>query len=203
MYLSAAFDIYQVDLDAPDPQGALLHIATWDSTYSPSPPFATSFGASKLAPDGKIYISTLNGTDKLHVINEPDSLGVACDLVQHGITLPTYWANSLPNHPNYHLGPLVGSPCDTLNLAIAEQDVRLNLSLYPNPNTGAFAISFAPQPQAGVVEVFDINGRVVHSDAVAPWSQLKRMELVGLSAGVYQCRLRFGQALAVQRFVVE
>ena len=137
------------------------------------------------------------------MINEPDSLGLACDLVQHGITLPTYWKNSLPNHPNYHLGPLVGSPCDTLNLAIAEQDVRLNLSLYPNPNAGSFSLSFAPQQGAGVVEVFDVNGRVVHSQAVAPWSQLKRMELAGLSAGVYQCRLRFGQAVATKRFVVE
>ena len=203
VYLSAAFDLYQVDLDVPDPQSSMLHIAIWDSTYSPSPPFATLFGASKLAPDGKIYISTLNGTDKLHVINQPDSLGLACDLVQHGITLPTYWKNSLPNHPNYHLGPLVGSPCDTLDLAIAEQDVRLNLSLFPNPNVGSFSLSFAPQPGAGVVEVFDVNGRVVHSEGVAPWSQLKRMELAGLSAGVYQCRLRFGQAVATKRFVVE
>ena len=203
VYLSAVTELYQADAWAPDPQASLLHIATWDSTYSPSPPFATLFGASKLAPDGKIYISTLNGTDKLHVINEPDSLGLACDLVQHGITLPTYWKNSLPNHPNYHLGPLVGSPCDTLNLGVAEQDVRLNLSLYPNPNAGSFSLSFAPQPDAGVVEVFDVNGRVVLSEAVAPWSQLKRLELVGLSAGVYQCRLRFGQAMATKRFVIE
>ncbi len=35
---------------------------------------------------------------------------------QHGITLPTYNAFSLPNFPNYRLGPLDGSPCDTLGL---------------------------------------------------------------------------------------
>jgi PKD repeat protein len=35
---------------------------------------------------------------------------------QHGITLPTYNAASLPNFPNYRLGPLDGSPCDTLGL---------------------------------------------------------------------------------------
>ena len=88
--MSAEFDVYQVDALSNDLQTSLLHIATWDSTYSPGPPFATLFGATLLAPDGKIYISTLNSTDKLHVINHPDSLGLACDLVQNGVTLPTY-----------------------------------------------------------------------------------------------------------------
>ena len=203
IYLSAETRMFQVDGDASDLQGSLLQIATWDSTYSPGFPLATLFGASKLAPDGKIYISTMNSTDKLHVINQPDSLGLACDIVQHGITLPTYWKNSLPNHPNYHLGALDGSMCDSLGLGVAEVPIDLNLLLYPNPNAGAFTLSFAPQPGTGVLEVHDVNGRLVHKEHVAPWSQLKRVQLPALNAGVYQCRLRFGASMAVQRFVVE
>lgn len=202
VYLSAQNNLYQVDGDAPDLQASLSLIATWDSTYSPGPPFATKFGASKLAPDGKIYISTMNGTDKLHVINQPDSLCPTCDVVQHGITLPTYWSNSLPNHPNYHLGALAGSICDSLGLGVVEQKPELNLSLYPNPNTGAFTLSFAPQPQAGALEVHDVNGKLVHKEAIAPWSQLKRLHLP-LSSGIYQCRLRFGSTTAVRRFAVD
>ena len=203
IYLSNGLDLFQVDSEAPDVQASLNLIATWDSTYSPGFPFATVFGASKLAPDGKIYVSTLNSTDKLHVINFPDSLCPACDVVQHGITLPTYWKNSLPNHPNYHLGALDGSVCDSLGLGVVDVPEELNMSLYPNPNAGTFSLSFAPQPEAGLLEVHDINGRLVHSEPVAPWSQLKRVQLPTLKAGVYQCRLRFGKVNASKRFVIE
>ncbi|MBL7962936.1 MAG: T9SS type A sorting domain-containing protein [Flavobacteriales bacterium] len=200
LYLSAVTELYQVDADATDLQASLTVIAVWDSTYSPGFPFRTVFGASKLAPDGKIYISTMNSTDKLHVINQPDSLGLACDVVQNGITLPTYWKNSIPNHPNYHLGALDGSICDSLGLGVVDRKPEFNLTLFPNPNAGAFTLSFAPQPVAGWLVVYDVNGRLVHSEGIAPWSQLKRMHLV-LPAGVYQCRLIFGGSVAVRRFV--
>ncbi|QQR86068.1 MAG: T9SS type A sorting domain-containing protein [Flavobacteriales bacterium] len=203
VYLSGVTHLYQVDAEATDLQGSVQLVADWDSTYSPEPPFATLFGASKLAPDGKVYISTMNGTDKLHVINYPDSLGLACGVVQNAITLPTYWKNSLPNHPNYHLGALDGSVCDSLDVGLVEQPENLNLSLYPNPNMGAFAITYAPQPSSGTLEVHALDGRVVHRESVAPWSQLKRVELRDLSPGLYQCTVRFGAQEGVRRFVVE
>ncbi|MEO8069327.1 MAG: T9SS type A sorting domain-containing protein, partial [Flavobacteriales bacterium] len=157
----------------------------------------------QLAPDGKIYISTGNGTFKLHVINQPDSLGLACDLVQHGIDLPTYWFNSLPNHPNYHLGALDGSICDSLEVGIVEAGLQLNISLYPNPNNGAFAITFAPQAESGALEVQAMDGKVIYREGIAQWSQLKRVQLHGLPAGMYQCKLRFGSREEARRFVVE
>ncbi|QQR86071.1 MAG: T9SS type A sorting domain-containing protein [Flavobacteriales bacterium] len=203
LYVSSVYDVYQVDMDAPDVGGSITHIATWDSTYSPSPPFATLFEEARLARDGKIYISTGNSTFKLHVINYPDSLGAACDIQQHAITLPTYWFNSLPNHPNYHLGALDGSVCDSLDVGLVVQPENLNLSLYPNPNAGAFAITYAPQPNSGTLEVHALDGRVVHRGSVAPWSQLKRVELRDLSPGLYQCTVRFGAQEGVRRFVVE
>ena len=203
LYLSAQTRLYQVDGQASDLQASVTQIAIWDSTYSPGPPFATLFGASKLAPDGKVYISTMNSTDKLHVINYPDSLGAACDIQQHAVTLPTYWFNSLPNHPNYHLGALDGSVCDSLDVGLTEQPENLNLSLYPNPNAGAFAITYAPQPTSGLLEVHALDGRVVHRESVAPWSQLKRVELPRLAPGMYQCTVRFGEQEGMKRFVVE
>jgi PKD repeat protein len=67
-----------------------------------------------LAPDGKIYINSNNRCSYLHVINEPDSLGLACEVCQHCVDLPSVNAFSMPNFPNYRLGHLEGSPCDTL-----------------------------------------------------------------------------------------
>ena len=42
-------------------------------------------------------------TDAIHVINNPDAKGKACDFQQHGLKLPTY-TESIPLFPNYRLG---------------------------------------------------------------------------------------------------
>jgi len=204
LYVSSVLDVYQFDMEAVDIESSMVHIAEWDSTYSPSPPFATLFTSELLAPNGKIYINTGNSTFKLHVIHEPDQPGVACNIEQHGIDLPTYNFNSLPNHPNYHLLQLPGSPCDTLGVGIAELPPNLNLSLYPNPNAGQFNLTYAANPEYGTLEVHDLNGRLVHSEQVAPWSTFKSVQLEeGLANGLYQSRLVFDNSVGVVRFILE
>jgi PKD repeat protein len=51
----------------------------------------------------------------MHVINRPNIKGVDCNVQQHFIEFPNPYGNP-PNHPNYRLGPLDGSPCDTLGI---------------------------------------------------------------------------------------
>lgn len=53
-------------------------------------------------------------TPYLHVINNPDLPGDNCDVCQHCVALPSWNSFSMPNFPNYRLGYLEGSPCDTL-----------------------------------------------------------------------------------------
>ncbi|MEO8590202.1 MAG: hypothetical protein ABI432_12585, partial [Flavobacteriales bacterium] len=62
LYVSSVEDVYQYDTQAADIAASMVHVAEWDGFYSPSPPFATGFDLAQLAPDGKIYISTGNGT---------------------------------------------------------------------------------------------------------------------------------------------
>jgi hypothetical protein len=67
----------------------------------------------------------------LHIIEKPDSLGLACNVIQHGIILPMPNA-TVPTPPNYHLGKWVGSACDTLvsyQSAVSSEQVKV----YPNP----------------------------------------------------------------------
>jgi len=113
LYLNKEANAYQYDLEAPDLWASRKTVATWDGT---SHPFPTGFFFMQLAPDGKIYSCPVSGSDVLHVIHEPDEPGMACRYEQHAIQLPTYNAHSIPNFPNYRLGPLDGSPCDTLGL---------------------------------------------------------------------------------------
>ena len=113
LYIPACHYLFRIDTDAPDPEATLELIAEYDGFQSP---FNTTFYTAQLAPDGKIYINTSGGSDRLHVIHRPNLPGDAFQLEQHGIRLPTQNARSLPNFPNYRLGPIDGSPCDTLGI---------------------------------------------------------------------------------------
>lgn len=205
LYVSSIEDVYQYDVQAPDISASMVHIAEWDGFYSPSPPFATLFDLAQLAPDGKIYISTGNGTQHLHVIHDPDSAGFACNMEQHGIALPRYFSNSIPNHPNYHLGPVDGSVCDSLgiNTAVAEAVVEQAIQAYPNPSNGTFTLSYAVQPIAGELEVRDLSGRLVLRERISPWTQMHRVQLEGEAAGMYQCKMTWGAHAATTRIMLE
>ncbi|MFM9946948.1 MAG: PKD domain-containing protein [Saprospiraceae bacterium] len=113
LYISSFVKVYQYDLWATDIEASKDTVAVWDGFFVP-PIFATTFFLAQLAPDGKIYINANNGVPYLHVINNPDLPGDSCDVCQHCVQLPTYNAFSMPNFPNYRLGALEGSPCDTL-----------------------------------------------------------------------------------------
>ncbi|MEO8589122.1 MAG: T9SS type A sorting domain-containing protein [Flavobacteriales bacterium] len=195
LYVSSVEDVYQYDTEAPDIEASMVHIAEWDGFYSPSPPFATLFDLAQLAPDGKIYISTGNGTQHLHVIHDPDEAGLACNMEQHGIALPRYFSNSLPNHPNYHLGPVDGSVCDSLgiNTGFCNEQQLVVLQAFPNPSDGRFTLSYPVQSAAGELEVRDVTGRLVLRERIPQWSQVHRVELVE-APGLYHVTLSWGNS---------
>ena len=78
--------------------------------------FPTYFGPQVLAPDGKIYLMPSSSTKYLHVINRPDMPAQDCEFFQHSINLGVPNARTAPNIPNFRLGPVDGSPCDTLGI---------------------------------------------------------------------------------------
>jgi hypothetical protein len=124
---------------------------TLDSTMYPP----VDCGAVRLAPDGKIYYSQayipLNAfsypyadsirnyiNENLGVINNPDVAGSGCNFAPFSFYLGgkrTYYG--LPNNPNYSLGPLAGSPCDTLTgiKEVAQKNKNIKLHVAPNPVT--------------------------------------------------------------------
>ncbi|MEL7222917.1 MAG: PKD domain-containing protein, partial [Bacteroidota bacterium] len=101
------------DLWADDIEASRITVAEWDG-FADEGIFSNTFYLAQLAPNGKIYINSNNGTKHLHVINQPDSLGLACEVCQHCVELPSWNSFSMPNFPNYRLGHEEGSPCDTL-----------------------------------------------------------------------------------------
>ncbi len=76
----------------------------------------TPFGFWAEGPDGKLYnVSGAGVAFHMHIMDYPDEPGVSCSFRQHALRIPNNpW--TIPNFPHYRLGPLDGSPCDTLGL---------------------------------------------------------------------------------------
>jgi hypothetical protein len=140
-------------------------------------------GMLRLAPDNKIYWSCawINGSNfnypypdssynmynmNLSVINSPDSLGAACDFQPYSFYLGggrTYWG--LPNNPNYDLGPLAGSICDTLSVGLNEIPVyKNNLAVYYDAGWQmAFVNAKGLKGKNAVLKLFNLNGQLITS----------------------------------------
>lgn len=122
LYATDAYSLWQYDLYAEDIAASQMTVAEFDGYVEPNW-FPTYFGMMAPGPDGRIYIiPPTGGSMVMHVIDQPDERGEACRVLQHHIKLPTWNARTLPNFPNFRLGPVDGSACDTLgvdNLPVA------------------------------------------------------------------------------------
>ena len=119
MYVSSQELVYQFDVTAADVEATKTIVAETDGftdTFNGAPWFPMTFSGAQLGPDGRIYIHSAGSSRYLHVIQYPNKAGLACEVRQHAIKLPAWTFRTIPNFPNYRLGPLDGSPCDTLGL---------------------------------------------------------------------------------------
>ncbi len=103
------------DTEADDLVASFDTLMPWENNYFPADsPFQTNYGIGSLAPDGKIYYPTFSSTKRMNVIHRPNLPGLAADVEEAGLELTRYNNGWAPVFPNYRLGRLLGSPCDTL-----------------------------------------------------------------------------------------
>ena len=118
LYVMASEHVFQYDLYADDIAASLDTVVISDGFWSPiawgNITVPTGFGLCQMGPDGNIYILNL-GALYASYIAKPNKKGKACMVVQHGLRLPSPF-DGIPYYPNYRLGPLDGSTCDTLGL---------------------------------------------------------------------------------------
>jgi len=154
LYICARKNVYQFDLQAPNIESSKIKVATWDGYQNPYP---TIFYLAALAPDGKIYISNTSSTYNLHVINKPNCPGISCELVQHGIVLPSYNYATIPNMPHYRQSYF---ECDSTLIGAEEiGQVGRKLTVFPNPATEVIYLPLESGKEE--VSIFDATGRAV------------------------------------------
>ena len=199
LYTNSTLNLYQIDLNT----NTIDTVAVYDGFSFPIPAAATTFDSEYLAANGKIYLTTGGSSQHIHEINYPDSAGLACDVQQHAINLGVWHFRSLPNHPNYNLGPVVGSVCDSIT-SIAEIKHNFKFSISPNPTSdGTIKLVYLlPQNSHGLFEVFNITGQLVYKMNLPPWSTLQFVQLPEFSNGVYTCVVKSGYERVGKKLVL-
>ncbi len=199
LYVSTRFTLWQYDTWASNISSSGIKVGVYDNFEDSS--IDVVFFTHTLAPDSKIYISTFNSTLHLHAINSPDSLGTACNFIQHSFVLPQ-WNISIPSFPNYDLGALSGSPCDTLN-GINQLAINSNqLSIYPNPTTNLLNINYSISQQS-TADLFDVLGRKIKEFTLYPYYKSRIIHVNQLLPGIYELRLVIDNEELVKKFVKE
>lgn len=203
LYASSAHAVNQFDLLAGNIQASSIRVGFHDHMQNP---FQSSFGNMKLAPDGKIYMHTGAGNYSLDVINNPDSAGMACNVqlrqIDYNAIFGTYMGIvSVPHYPNFYLGELSNSNCDSLTSLSSINENNLSIHVWPNPASNILYISFQKQTKAGTVKIFNILGESVLNESIAPDSESIDLDILHISNGIYFILCSWNEKIANVKFV--
>jgi hypothetical protein len=169
-------------------------------------------GQMQLGPDNKIYVATPAAVvpsdiysyqnQNLNVIQNPNGDAATCNfdtlVVSLGDARSTY---ALPNLPNYNLGALEGSECDTLTSVIGQPVLR-ELQVFPNPASNYLTISATDEilllANINAITITTLSGGVVKTIR-----QPKTLTIYtgDLTAGFYLVTLTF-QSGEAQNFKI-
>jgi hypothetical protein len=157
----------------------------------------------RLGPNGKIYISTYHGgTSHLHVINNPDSLGLACDFEFQGQQCAGLNTNNLPNMVNYKLGPAIGSGCDTVALVsgvggwIAD---GFKVSVSPNPASKIVDITIENSQEDLLLTVYNHLGELIGNAIINNYVELDVSDFV---SGIYFIKFSNTEGLVLTKKLI-
>jgi hypothetical protein len=165
LYVDIPPNLNQYDLWSPNINDSVRIITDTGEFYQ--------LGTFQLAPNGKIYVSCWNGgAYAIHVINEPDSLGLACDFQLLGQPVLSANSNNLPYFPNYRLGALIASGCDTISgIMDVSTLVRSGVIIEPNPVFSVFTVAFSNPNDIDTYKdlhftLYDLTGRLVMDESL-------------------------------------
>jgi hypothetical protein len=178
--------MYQYDTWNTDMISNVVHVAAYDEFTDSIFNIPTWFFMHQLASDGRIYISAFAGTRYIHVIDDPDSMGISCDFQQHSFVLPsTTYTSNIPSFPNYDLGALPGGDsCSTVYTHALDPPSFQRFIVAPNPVSNWLNIIYETSAD-GLFELFDINGKRVAATSLYHYFKNRLIDVSNLPAGVY------------------
>lgn len=201
LYATCYHHILQFDLWASDILASQQVVATYDGYICTFPNDNTQYGNSlffvpQLAPNGKIYISSFGATDVYTVINQPDSAGMACEVLQHALDFNKSVSYSIPNFPNYRLSASA-TPCYGVD---KEEGIsNKEISIYPNPTHTSL---FLTCPK-GKIRMVNSVGQEVYAEMCIFAAVDKEISVAHLPQGVYYVQVVAEKGVFTTKFFKE
>jgi hypothetical protein len=152
----------------------------------------------KLAPNGKIYVGNWNNVRTMSYINNPDEFGVDCNFVPRGLRQNLTYLTIPPNNPKYDMGPLAGSPCDTIRTHPS------NWVLYPNPAFQNITIKVPNSKQGAAVQVqvYNLLGqKIIEKNVAISVDYEATLDVASLPNSIYILKANYGGEEFISKFV--
>jgi Secretion system C-terminal sorting domain len=194
LYVSSRYNIWQIDLQDTSLNN-YVHIAGPDTIKS----YFQQYMNLKLAPNGNIYVGNRNNVPTWSYIANPNAKGLACNFVPRGLWQPYTSLTIPPNMPNYELGVLAGSPCDTIRAQVAAWQ------LYPNPAHTIIQLKVpnSSNGQVVAIQIHDMLGKLVAiKDITVNYEHEARINIAHLAQGLYYLKVRHSSDVYFSKFVV-
>jgi hypothetical protein len=201
LYVISDAKIRQFDLEASDLVASQIIIHNRDTADLQNYVFVTS----QIAPNGEIIVSN-SDQPKFHIIHNPDELGAACNF-ERSIPLLTNGSFGLPNFPNFRLGPLTGSACDTLGVGIQEIKESFGFLVKPNPASTYVEIDYGNFPwqssSQASLHIYNLLGELVYSQNLPQYSGKRILDIQNFASGVYVLQINDnGNLVGTEKLVV-
>lgn len=202
LYWGCYDSLYQLDFHTPNPLLSRIAVAHWDTipgerSFPMSKPQngwdwqynrpLNCWGQGEITPDGRILIGCGEDRYFLHLVEQPNVRGVGCNPVWGALKLPDYTSGFFPAMPPYRLGPIDGSPCDSLGLDdplnTKTQHQTDDLVIYPNPAHDRVFASMPEKYRNRKLLISDLIGNTVYTGSAA--DLLSGIDLQKWTPGVY------------------
>ncbi len=196
LYLGSNDFVYQLDMEVDDIAASRTTVAVYDGFTSSG--LSTRFGQMELGPDGKIYMACPAGRRVLHVIEYPDSAGVACQVNQHKFFIEdAAFSGSLPNFPNFRLGP-VDPPCELVSTV----DVLplVSFEVYPNPADEEVFVEMENLRDDWSFQLYNAQGQLMQSGKIR--DRITAISTLSYPTGLYVMQLRSEEGDAASRNII-
>lgn len=198
LYTMTSHRLFQTDLNEANIDSNYIFIDStdgfidtlWEHNHSPM-----GWGNAQLGPDGIIHLTTMNWYRFSSPILKPDLKGDSCQFILRGEILPKFWdGGGNTNIPNYRLGRLLGSTCDTIYSDVKPIYAQAPwLKVYPNPASEFVRLDYNwiewEKYKNIRLEISDITGATVMQMEVPRYSIRQDINVKGLAVGVYSVNL--------------
>jgi Secretion system C-terminal sorting domain len=202
------------------PDGAMLYVASYSEINQIDLLDTTTIAITLIAKDAPnlyqtlalavndhIYVGNFHATHSyMSYIHQPNKKGLACDFRADGVRCDYTNLDNPPNVPNYRLGRLIGSPCDTVyKPPVPTTPVPEAWSIYPNPVTDVLSIAVPDSAAQSInASMCSSTGQLIARQAVVVNAQHVASINVGyLAKGVYVLKVSNGTSKFISKFVKE